>query len=168
MFQIEIPRRSQFCAERQEKFEPGMDFYSALWDGENESSYLRKDFCPACWECFLQGQSFDTMRSYWKSKIPLKKEESPLPKQRDERALYLLKEALSKGGADDQAEAFILALFLARRRLVLLRQEFTRDNGLVKMVYEVPTTEEMLCVQKFALSDLQIEKIQLELAKKFK
>lgn len=168
MFQIEIPRRSQICAHGQEPLEPGDEFYSVLWNGENERQLIRQDYCVACWEKVINQESFRVMRSYWKSKIPLKKESIALPKQRDERAFYLLKEALKSDSLDDQTEAFILALYLARKRLLVLRQELPQLNGDIGLLYEHQVSEELLCVKKFPLSGLQTEKIQLKLATKFK
>jgi hypothetical protein len=90
-----------------------------------------------------------------------------MPQRRDERALCLLKEALTREGADDQAEAFVLALYLARKRLLILRQELVTEDHIPRLLYEIPAVEEMLCVRKLALDDSQAKKIQQTLAIKF-
>lgn len=167
MFQIEIPKRASQCLKGGELLVQGMDYYSALIRSENEQVYLRQDYCPKCWEQEGGSQSAQAMNSSWKSMVPLKKEGSELPKRRDERALYLLKDILSSQlSPDTMEEAFVLALYLARRRLIYLRQEMKR-GGKPFCIYEVAETEEMLCVPKISLSDLQVEKVQLELARKF-
>lgn len=166
MFQIEIPKRATSCIKGGEPLVQGMEYYSALVRGEGEEDYQRHDYCPACWEKEIN----QTMqRSSWKSVVPFKKDGSELPKRRDERALYLLKEVLrDKENENSAAEAFVLSLYLARRRLIFFRQEMNIHGNKPASIYEVAETEEMLCVPKFEISELPIEKIQLELAKKFK
>ena len=166
MFQIEIPKRGAVCAHHGEALTPGSEYYSALKAGEQEGLLSRKDYCAACWETLQQNKQLLDVISSWKSMVPPKKEGSDLPKQRDERALYLLKEALASS-EDRRDEAFVLALYLARRRRLYLRQELKRANQPPASIYEVAETEEMLCVPKVSLSQLQVETVQIELAKKF-
>ncbi|HEV8051940.1 MAG TPA: hypothetical protein VGP47_05550 [Parachlamydiaceae bacterium] len=168
MFQIEIPKRASCCVKGGELFLQGEEYYSSLVRVENEEVYQRLDYCPVCWEKTADLQASQHMSSSWKSTVPLKKEASELPKRRDDRALYLLKEVLAGQESNSSiAEAFVLALYLARRRLVFLRQEVKREGKLPLCVYEVAETEEMLCVPKLSIADLQVEKVQLDLAKKF-
>lgn len=166
-FQISIPKRAACCAHGQEPLTPGMEYYSILKDDGEDGSYVRHDYCPTCWQQLHKQSATQTIRSSWKSHIPSKKEASELPKQRDERALLLLKEALLRQDSEAEAEAFMLALYLARRRRLFLRQEMEIKKGKRSSLFEVAETEEMLCVPKLSLSDLQIEKLQIELAKRF-
>lgn len=167
MFQLEIPKRSTCCIKGGEPLLQGIDYYSALVRNDGEEIYQRQDYCLACWEGFTVSQQ---VMSSWRSTVPFKKETSELPKRRDERALYLLKELLANEDMSSgaMAQAFVLALYLARRRLIFLRQELKREGKPLLSLYEVAETEEMLCIPKLAISDLQIDTIQLELAKKFK
>lgn len=166
MFQIEIPRRATCCVKGGEPLLQGSDYYSALVRSDNEDIIQRQDYCLQCWQ---QVHDSEQINGSWKSTVPLKKDPSDLPKRRDERALYLLKESLSAPESQSSiAEAFVLTLYLARRRLVILRQEMKREGKLPLCIYEVAETEEMLCVPKLPISDVQVENVQLELAKKFK
>lgn len=165
-FQISIPKRASCCAQGQEPLSSGMDYYSILKEGPEEGSYLRYDYCPACWPA-VQKQQDKEIRSSWKAHIPSKKELSDLPKQRDARALHLLKEIIARQDSQAEAEAFVLALYLARRRKIVLRQEVALEKGKRASLYEVLETEEMLCIPKLSLSELQIDSVQQELAKKF-
>lgn len=168
MFAIEIPKRAACCAKGGEPLLQGADYYSALVKDEAADAYQRQDYCVACWEKAGEHGVSPAVCSSWKSTIPLKKGASELPKRRDERALYLLKQALADQDSPYAVEeAFVLALFLARRRLIFLRQEIKREGKFPMSIYEVAETEEMLCVPKISLSDLQVEKVQLDLAKKF-
>lgn len=166
-FQIEIPKRGDMCAQGKEPLIPGMEIHSVLRESlEDQGLYERQDYCNFCWEQLCSQNTI--IGSIWKSKIPFKNEAPNLPKQRDARAMSLLKEALMRNGKDDHAEAFILALYLARRRLMYFRQELVLEDGQAASVFEVADTEEMLCVRKISLSTLHIEKIQRELAIKFR
>lgn len=165
MFQIEIPKRASHCVKGGEFLNQGDSYYTALISAQNEYAYERQDYCLTCWEAIdLPNQA---IASSWKSVVPFKKDKSELPKRRDDRALYLLKEALSdQEGEGAKEEAFVLSLYLARRRLITVRQELMK-GGFPYFLYEVAETEEMLCVPRIFLSDLRIEKVQQGLSKKF-
>ncbi|MEI8366539.1 MAG: hypothetical protein WCF65_09015 [Parachlamydiaceae bacterium] len=165
IFQIAIPKRAATCAHGGELITPGMEYYSVIAAREADGGYDRHDYCPLCWQ---QLSKREERSSSWKSSVPLKKAVSELPKKRDDRALYLLKEALSSTAADElvKEEAFVLSLYLARRRLIFFRQELKRNNQPV-LLYEVAETEEMLCVPKVELSQLKMDTLQVDLAKKF-
>lgn len=165
---IEIPKRSIACTHCQERLTLGMEFHSTLKDSSDEGCYIRQDYCLVCWEKLSSQIDLEVIRSTWKSKIPTKKDASDLPKQRDARAMHLLKEALTRQGIDDYAEAFVLTMYLARKRLIYFRQDLLLEDGQKASLYEVAQTEEMLCVRRITLSTLQIEKIQVALAAKFK
>ncbi|MBA3817143.1 MAG: hypothetical protein H0X29_11630 [Parachlamydiaceae bacterium] len=168
VFQIEIPKRGSSCVLCQEHFGPGVEFHSTLKDSPDQGIYLRQDYCLSCWKKATPQLDLELFRSTWKSKVPIKKETSDLPKQRDARAMYLLKEALKGDRVDDYAETFILAMYLARKRLIYFRQDLLLEDGQKAALYEVAQSEEMLCVRKVAPSTLHIEKIQIALAAKFK
>jgi len=161
---IEIPKRAPCCTKNGEPLLQGCHYYSVLTRGEEEGTYLRQDYCEPCWQ-----QMELRHGSSWRSIVPPTKSVSELPKQRDERALYLLKETLrdlDRSGA--VAEAFVLALYLARRRRIVLRQEMAREGKLPLSIYEVIETEEMIGVPKMVLAELDVEKVQQELAVKFR
>lgn len=161
-FQIEIPRRSAFCAKGQEQFAAGSEYYSALMEGAN-GEWQRQDFCLSCWEGPVCQDYIRNAKSFWKSKVPLKQETEALSRNREERALQLLKQALKEGHHE---EAFVLALFLARSRMIVLREQLPQDDGSLLNLYEVTSTEEMLAVKKITLPQLKINEIQQQLANK--
>lgn len=168
IFHIEIPKRSAMCTHCQKFFTPGMEFHSILKEGTEEGVYIRQDYCLACWDSLTKQMTYEDVRTTWKSKIPAKKDVSDLPRQRDARAMYLLKEALLRDGVENYAEAFVLTMYLARKRLIYFRRDLILGDGQEASIYEVAQSEETLCVRKVPLSTLQIDKIQSELASKFK
>ncbi len=164
-FYLTIPRRGNQCSKGQETLGPGDEYYSALYDDEVNGGFQRQDFCQSCWEIETALGVSTAARSYWKSRVVVKKEESDACQNRDERAMFLLKEALTRNTPEDIAEAFVLALYLARRRLLYLRRQMIQGETLINL-YETAATEEMLAVRKVAVSELQIAAVQKSLASK--
>lgn len=160
LFSIEIPRRARACYNKGESF-CANDSYISILLPLPQGGYERRDFCDPCWK-EVKDECLGETNIYWKSKVPDKKEESQLPKQRNARALILLKRAIQQEDMDSKEEAFVLALLLARSRQMFLRQELAEAN-----LYEVAQTEEMLLVPRLDLSRLQTEAVQQRLAVKF-
>lgn len=162
---IDIPRRSHLCALGNEPLKEGTTYYSLLEEGAQEM--IRRDYCPLCWEkVSAKGDSMGH-RAFWKSKILPKKREAHQVVDFSHYAFLLLQEALQHRTEEAQEEAFVLALYLARKRQLLLRQEIEREPGERYFLYEVAATEEMLAVKKLDLSKVKTEKVQDNLARKF-
>ncbi len=167
-FQIEIPKRGGHCTLGHEILSPGMEYYSILLSDDNKG-YQRFDYCLACWENSAKEKFNQAAKTAWKAKVASKKEVEDLStKTRDEKAFDLLKEALQNPNEADWAEVFVLALYLARRRILYLRQEIVQDDGSTLCVYEVASTEEMLPIIRKSLLQVNIEEIQLNLAQKLR
>lgn len=162
-----IPKRSQRCGFNQEVLEPGAEYYSVVMEDDN-GQILRKDFCPTCWEASAKKDIFVKTKKYWKSKVPAKQVELPKSQNREIAAFELLRESIVSKKPEDQAEAFILALYLARKRMLYLRQQLRQADGSIMTIYEVAATEEMLAVKKLPLSQLEVVKVQQRLATKLK
>lgn len=163
-FLITIPKRNSQCTGHGETLSSGMTYYSLLVEAEEVTK--REDYCEGCWEA-TQKHQLSHMQTHWKSKIPPRSGKEKGSKTEEELALNLLKESLSEQGKEAQSEAFVLALFLARKRYLYLRQQLKQENGKVINLYEVATTEEMIPVQKITLSELDVKRIQERLALKF-
>lgn len=165
-FALSIPRRGPRCSLNQEVLNPGSEYYSVIEEDEN-GQIVRKDFCPSCWESTAKKECLSKAKSYWKSTVPPKHVEPPPNQNREIAAFDLLKLALNNSPEDD-AEAFILSLYLARKRHLLLRQQLKQADGTIVTLYEVASTEEMLGVKKLPLSQLEVVKLQQRLAGKLK
>lgn len=157
ILQQEIPRRKQTCFVGQEAFETGMEYYSLI-NEDDAGKWIRRDFCLDCWEKW-KTENLTPHDSHWKSRVQAEKKKMPL--DHNEKALELLREALQKSCTEDQQEAFILALYLARNKKLALRSQDERW-----MVYEVLDTEEVLLVPKLNPAALPVEKIQASLTVK--
>lgn len=144
MIPIEIPRRQRQCIRGQEPFVQGMPYVSRL-TLIKEGEYTRDDFCLACWE-----KESDKGYISWKGEVPRK---TAVEKKTDrlEKGLEILKQNLESDAAIDHKEAFLLALYLQRKKWLLARGEFRR-KGQEKLLFEVAHTEEMIEVPKIALT----------------
>lgn len=139
-----------------------MEYFSVLVNDDEEEKYHRQDFCSVCWghEAFKQAKSF------WKGRVPLQKELLKPPELNKEGLLTWLRELLAEERAEAATEAFVLALFLARRRQVVLRKELERQGQLF-FIYEDPETEELFSVRKVPLTPEQLLAMQASLEQRF-
>lgn len=165
-FNIEIPKRNSSCSSGQEPFTSGSEAYSLIVEGEE--GFVRYDYCPACWKAIEDSAEVKDAITSWKSVIPDVKQEKELFLSRDEAALALFKKIASSELEEERQQAYILSLFLARRRRLYQRKEMTHQNGILYLVYEFADTEEAICIQKYELSNLPIENIQKIIANKLK
>jgi len=162
-WQIEIPRRSKRCSLNQEQFAEGTEYYSLLQRDEDKGHYVRKDFCNVCWEQVSKDYEKGSC-SLWKSKVPLRSFEKK-SESRDIRALDILRESIQDLNENILAEAFVLALYLARKRIIVQREEVYIEEKKM-LLFEIIATEEMLLIPKIELSQIQTDNVQLELVKK--
>jgi hypothetical protein len=154
-----IPKRAKTCSLGKEPFQPGMEYFSLIY--EDLKSYVREDYCEACWKKALVKEE----AKYWKAKIPDRKREEESENYQAKRAkgMTLLRNLLLQTDEHSTAEAFILALFLARQKQLCFRKQLSRSDGLYDL-YEVEGSEEIISVSHIHLSKLKVEEIQKSLA----
>ena len=163
-FILEIPKRSSTCYRGKENLVPGEEYFSALIEDDTKPGYLRRDYCKKCWEEALK-EDTKLFKSSWKAKVPANYKPPKIKENYFEKAFRVLRETMDT--PENQGEAFLLALFLARKKKLILRQEIAKD-GKTFYLYENPATEEMLAIRKVDLTEIQQEKIQADMARKFK
>ena len=120
-----ISRRLNHCALEGEVFKPGSEYFSYLDIDGN-----RRDYCPTCWEKMQKPEE----GSFWRGKIPPKKEKFLQP---DKRALAYFRQL------DDLKYRFVLALYLQRKKQLARRTQ---------TVYEIPQTGEVFEVEEISIS----------------
>lgn len=155
-FQIHIPRRHNKCLKGEELFVPGMDYHSILYE-EDEEKFRRYDVCTTCWEKADQAQLMQGACTHWMSRVPDKPVQDELSRDRNDRALELLKEGLEGG---DPVKNMLLAMMLRRKKHLHYRQEITKDEGNIYHLYEVPSTEEMIAVPQVSIAQVDINAVQ--------
>jgi hypothetical protein len=164
LFQIEIPRRSAECFKGQEPLTPGTEYYSLLVNDEDEKKWVRRDFCPNCWQTMKEDVSAG--QSYWRSRIEEKPEVVAPISTKTGRALQILKDLLSRPDGNE-AEIFVLVLYLAHARQLILRRDFEKE-GIGYQVYEIAKQDEFLTIKKVSLMHLEGDLLQQSLSSKLK
>jgi hypothetical protein len=162
LHQIEIPRRNSSCFKGGECLNSGMEYYSLL-SHHDEQAVKRCDFCVSCWQKFSEEADLTKGVVYWKSRIEIKKDAEVTQEQsKMGKALSLLRTLLQEQHQQEE-EIFVLALFLAHARRLILRKEFEKE-GMSYSVYEVANQEDWLMIKKVDLSHLETSVIQKSLS----
>lgn len=156
-FLIEIPKRSRSCSQCQESFALG-DEYCSLLKKDEKLNILRFEYCAACWPMLNLSE-----KVFWKARVQAIKALPLSDRTRDERALELFRDPRSQDSEELQEEAFVLALFLLRKKRIAFRQKMT-DPPLD--VYEILEMEELVAIKPMALASLNIDAIQKRIALK--
>lgn len=157
----DIPKRQSQCSEGAHSFQPGDKCYTLV--SLHSQEWQRRDLCEGCWQALQERGMPEGIKSYWTINIPSKAAAEMLPKHKEERALVLLKRALASQEPLNERESFVLALFLARRKFLFLRQEI-EQLGETIYLYETADTEELLPVKKVTLHPHDIDILQNRLA----
>lgn len=163
IFKIHIPRRHNKCLNCSKKIEGGNEYHSVLFE-QGEEEFAREDFCPECWVKVNETEKMKQACTHWKSTVPIKPSEDESSKNRIEKALELLKAGIE---GEDHEKNLILAMFLQRKKIIILRQELTREDGSQYLLYEVNGTEEMIPVPKVSITNINVAQIQNEILKSF-
>lgn len=158
---IEIPKRQDNCSASQHLFKGGDQCFTFLYQ-ENEK-WKRQDLCEECWHSLKAKGLPANTKTYWQVKIPEKTPKELTFKHKEEKALHLLKKALSDSTTTSHCEAFVLALYLARKKQLQLRQELDQLGEQVYL-FEVLATEELLAVKKMHLTVEEIKILQNKIA----
>lgn len=155
VFQIEIPRRSRNCHSCTKPFSDG-DVYMSVLLNDDQVEFARCDYCE---NCYQQVHAQEKPPIMWKGNAICISSKRKEPPDQKERLINLLRETLAN--PDEADEAFVIALYLARKRTLIFRHEIQLQDGRVQWVYEASATEEMFSVPKVPLEKLQdLEKLQ--------
>lgn len=159
-FQIQIPKRSHCCQTCQALFKPSQEIISLL-DVNEDDEWMRVDFCLQC-KAEERGD-----RTLWKSRIA-KKGEVTLQETTDEaeRALPLLLKLVSSEQIEEQEEAFMLAIYLTRKKWLAQRKDTLKRDGRQFVLFEQLDNNDMILVPKIDPFKLSIPAIQKRLKMK--
>lgn len=133
-----------------------MTVYSTV-SGEEEE-LQREDLCTDCWK------AHKSERPYWKTKVPESKPTArDLFLSRDERALSWFRALVAEAQESDLGKRYVLALYLVRRKKLVLRKEIKRKEKLYH-IYENPQSDEAFTLLVPELSVLEVSSLQKEIA----
>lgn len=158
---IKLPRRSNACQKCGQNLLAGSNYFSTISSDKLSAELQRSDYCHTC-----SAEPLTAADSHWKSTIAVKKTLLIGADKRLETALGLLLN--TSNGSDEPLspeEAFFLALYLARKRILLFKKEID-DAGVRHQLFEVVDTEEMLAVKKVDFNAVDAATLQKAIAKK--
>lgn len=162
---LDIPKRQAQCSGGDHFFQKGDRCYTLVT--LSAATWKRQDLCQHCWNKLCEEELSDQVRSYWNTQITGKEPEAEQPKHKEGRALALLKEALLTRSATSEQEAFVLALYLARKKSLSLRQQ-VEQLGETIYLFESTATEELIPVKKVTINPDQVAVLQQRLAEMLK
>ncbi len=142
-----MTRAGVCCSLCSGEFSAGEVYISVLKEDAGEM-FVRRDYCLKCWEKYE-----DDYFSFWRTRRRPEAAETKL----DEGALFPFYEGLSCRGDRNSLELkYVLALYLARERLLKLVDVREGADGAEELVFQGPGKGEQSCVRNPGLSEERI------------
>ena len=154
----DIQPRSKDCNACHALFTDNQPYFARLVAAAE--SYLRGDFCAACWESKLKAEP---RYSSWQGLYRLPPPE-PVRKVKKETAESLLRKFMETEDRSRLNVIFVLAVMLERKRILIERDNQVREDGTKIIVYEHRETAEVFMVPDPGLRLDQLEHVQTEVA----
>jgi hypothetical protein len=156
-----IQSRAHACEACAKAFTDKQTYHTLL--SEEKAAFRRLDVCDDCWQAqYSQGaRERKGFISYWQGVY-----EAPPPPNdpiQKETAESLLRKLIELNDPRHVPACYILAVMLERKRLLKVREQFTRDGQRV-FIYEQPKTGDLLTVVDPALRLDQLEQVQRDVA----
>ena len=153
MLDFEIQRSARKCAKTDREFRAGETFYSVLISEGAE--VVRRDYCQESWD----GPPENAL-GWWKCQLPESNAKKAHWAPHDVMLDYF--ERL-EGQAEQEDVRYILALLMARRRIVRVEETEHDDSGREVLVLFCPRTETEHRVPVVMPDEERARKIQDEL-----
>lgn len=157
---IDFPKRQAQCSADGHIFLTGEKYHTLVFYAEK--GWQRKDLCVNCWTQ-LQQEPSPAPQCSWQSSIAEKPKKEEPPKHKDERALALFKEKSIDLTQESSQEAYVLALYLARKKILLKKQEI--DQGGERFsVYETAGDEAIFAIRQWSFDQGTAAALQQRIA----
>ena len=164
-FGVEIPKKNTKCSKLSEDILPGDEIYSVLKNLDD--NYIREDYCSSCWST-VQNELEESVVLNWKSIVSQQKPRKDLFMSKDQQELSLFTKLAASDSLMDLHQAYILSLYLSRKKQIYFRKEFQNDLGQTLILYEFASNEENIIIKKFEFSELDLSSIQKAIADSLK
>lgn len=146
----EIDRATSHCVKCEKQFQEEQEYFSCLLD--EQGRFVRRDFCPECWDGTAEAFSF------WKTRVPPKDE----PKKifLDDSVLVDFFQRLQDEEAADRVQfRYIVALMLMRKK-ILKFQDIAHEGGQEFLVLKLRGDGTIHRVRDPQLSDEQLDDVK--------
>ena len=157
MTEWNIQSRAHACTACGTAFTDHQPYHTLLFD--EKADFRRSDICQSCWQKQYSEGARDRKGfvSYWQGVY----EAPPLPTEaiKKETAESLLRKLIERNEPRYIPAGYILAVMLERKRLLKVKEQFTRDGQRV-FIYEQPQTGDVFTIIDPALKLDQLEQVQ--------
>lgn len=154
-FQLQIPKRAVSCQSCLNPFKHEQVIDSFLT--EMNLTWVRLDYCNSC--AIEKTLNLNPKLMQWKSKY------IEITKFKAEAATHIALNLLMDEEQTSLEEKFILALYLVRKKVLVVRKE-KLENFSNQLIYENLQTGEWISLPCFNLLDLSLKTVYASLAKK--
>ncbi|MFO1487317.1 MAG: hypothetical protein U1F65_02455 [Verrucomicrobiota bacterium] len=156
-----IQSRGHGCEACAKSFADKESYHTMLF--EERSELRRSDICAGCWEQqFSEARDKKGFISQWQGVYNSPPAQAPEAIQK-ETAETLLRKLIELNDPKHVPAAYILAVMLERKRLLKIKDQFTRD-GLRVFVYEQPKTGDVFTIVDPNLQLNQLAQVQHDVA----
>ena len=157
-----IQSRAHSCQSCGRPFADKQHYHTLLSDEKAE--FHRIDVCPQCWEQQYSEGASDRKGfiSHWQGvyEDPPAAPADPIQK---ENAESLLRKVIDSNDPKYGPAAYILAVMLERKRVLKVKEQFTRDGHRV-FIYEQPKTGDVFTITDPGLQLNQLDSVQRDVA----
>ncbi len=155
--QWSVARSAGTCRRCEAEFPEGALFFSALSEGDD--GFVRRDFCPDCWETGDPGAFF----CFWRTRRPVAESK---PVVNTDLMLDFFDRLAHADSEEKRAFRFVIALSLMRRKELKLVEVARRQEG-ESLVLQKRSTGENVEVRNPELTEDQIQAAAAQLAQLF-
>ncbi|MDF2549050.1 MAG: hypothetical protein K0S07_117 [Chlamydiales bacterium] len=127
-----------------------------------EGVWLRKDFCPDCWQKVKEEDPVWAQLYHWRAKCA--KVVAEFSPENAFDLIDLIKSAQDEGSTYTPDELFIIALYLERKKLIAFQRQEEDNEGKLWLVYEINKSDETFSIPKVTLKSLDMRLIEEKMA----
>ena len=156
-----IQSRGHGCEACAKTFADKEAYHTMLF--EERAELRRSDICTDCWtQQFSEGRDRKGFISHWQGVYNAPPAHAPDAIQK-ETAETVLRKLIELNDPKNIPAAYILAVMLERKRILKIKDQFTRD-GLRVFIYEQPKTGDIFTITDPNLQLNQLEQVQHDVA----
>ena len=156
-----IQSRAHGCEACARAFADKESYHTMLF--EERAELRRSDICVACWDKqFNEARDRKGFLSHWQGVYNAPPAHAPDAIQK-ETAETILRKLIELNDPKNIPAGYILAVMLERKRLLKIKEQFTRDGQRV-FIYEQPKTGDLFTIVDPNLQLNQLEQVQRDVA----
>lgn len=156
-----IQSRGHGCEACARTFADAESYHTMLF--EDRAELRRSDICADCWEKqFKEARDRKGFISHWQGVYQKPPAQAPDAIQK-ETAETLLRKLIELNDPKNIPAGYILAVMLERKRILKIKDQFTRE-GLRVFIYEQPKTGDIFTIVDPNLQLNQLEQVQRDVA----